>query len=167
MRWIDILFGHGIELNSLQMSCRALICFFSTLLFLRIAGVRTFGKKTAFDNVIIIMLGSVLSRAVVGASPFIPTTIACLVFVLIHWGLARLSYHFAFVGRFVKGERIVLYQNGKQNLANMRYANISKKDLLEGIRLQIHEDGFGHVKEIFIERNGEISVIRSEQETAA
>src|ERR1700755_3556763 len=99
MTWIDVVFGHGSNLNTLQMTSRAIISFFITLLLLRIAGIRTFGKKTAFDNVIIIMLGSILSRAVVGASPFIATSVACLVFVLIHWMLDKISYYLDFVGR--------------------------------------------------------------------
>src|SRR5215831_11046179 len=78
MEWIRILFGEGKDLDCLQMSCRAVVAFFITLVLIRMAGIRTFGKKSAFDNVIIIMLGSILSRVVVGASPFIPTTLGCL-----------------------------------------------------------------------------------------
>jgi len=160
MEWTDIVFGHGTDLNSLQMSARAILIFFITLLLLRIAGIRTFGKKSAFDNVITILLGSILSRAVVGASPFIPTTIGCLAFVLVHWLLARLSFRSDRIGRLVKGEKASLYANGQENEPNMKRAHISQKDLLEGIRLKINERSFEEVEEIFIERNGEISVIK-------
>lgn len=159
MSWAETFWGHGSDLTSLQMATRAVVCFFTTLLFLRIAGVRTFGRKSAFDNVITIMLGSVFSRTVVGASPFWPTTIACFVFVLIHQILGRLSFHYGFVGRLIKGDKILLFESGQQKVKNMRKANISAKDLLESVRLQINEDDFTNVKEIFMERSGEISVI--------
>jgi uncharacterized membrane protein YcaP (DUF421 family) len=126
MEWIKIVFGEGKDLDTLQMSCRAVVAFLITLLLIRIAGIRTFGKKSAFDNVIIIMLGSILSRVVVGASPFIPTTVACLAFVLVHWLRVR----------------------------------ISDKDLKEGLRLEINDESFDDVKEIFIERSGEISIVK-------
>lgn len=113
MNLIDILIGHGKDLSVLQMSCRSILAFFTTLLFIRIAGIRTFGKRSAFDNVIIIMLGSIESRVVVGASPFIGTTVACLVFVLIHWLLGKLSYHSRFIGRLVKGEALTYTRTGK------------------------------------------------------
>jgi uncharacterized membrane protein YcaP (DUF421 family) len=160
MNWIDIIFGHGKDLDSLQMGSRAVLVFFITLVLIRIAGVRTFGKRSAFDNVIIIMLGSVLSRAVVGASPFIPTVVGCLAFVLVHWLLARLSFRYDWIGRLIKGEQDSLYAGGNENEANMKKANMSKKDLLEGVRLKINEDSFREVEEIFIERNGELSVIK-------
>jgi uncharacterized membrane protein YcaP (DUF421 family) len=160
MEWINIIFGHGRDLNALQMSSRAVLIFFITLIFLRIAGVRTFGKKTAFDNVIIIMLGSILSRTVVGVSSFWPTTAACFAFVIVHWLLAKLSFYNDMIGRWVKGEKLSLYANGQENTKNMRRAKISHKDMLEGIREKINADDFDNVKEIFIERNGEISVIK-------
>ncbi|HEY4065145.1 MAG TPA: YetF domain-containing protein [Puia sp.] len=156
----EVLFGHGSHLNCLQMSTRAFLAFFITLLLLRIAGIRTFGKRSAFDNVIIIMLGSVLSRAVVGASPFIPTTVACLVFVLIHWALAWISQHNDFIGRLVKGEPKQLFAGGRPIQKNMSRSLISEKDLLESLRLRLNQDSFEQVREMFLERNGEISIVK-------
>jgi uncharacterized membrane protein YcaP (DUF421 family) len=158
---LHTLFGEGKDLNSLQMSCRAFISFFLTLALIRVAGIRTFGKKTPFDNVIIIMLGSIFSRVVVGASAFIPTTLACLTFVLIHRFLAWASLYSDLVGRWVKGKASSLYSNGQLNRRNMRAARVSDKDLRESVRQRINEDDFAHVKEIIQERNGEISVIKS------
>src|ERR1700759_2233854 len=109
MPWIDTIFGHGRDLDTLQMVCRAIVAFIITLALIRIAGVRTFGKRSAFDNVIIIMLGSIFSRVVVGARPFIPTTLASLAFVLVHKFLGWLSYKSDIIGRLVKGERTSLY----------------------------------------------------------
>jgi uncharacterized membrane protein YcaP (DUF421 family) len=163
MEWITFIFGHGTHLNSLQMSSRAILTFFITLLLLRIAGIRTFGKKSAFDNVITILLGSILSRAVVGASPFVPTVVGCLAFVLVHWLLARLSFYSDWIGWFVKGEKASLYAKGEENKANMKNAHITQKDLLEGVRLKINENSFDEVEEIFIERNGEISIVKKEK----
>jgi uncharacterized membrane protein YcaP (DUF421 family) len=160
MNIIHTLFGEGKDLNSLQMVCRAVVAFFLTLILLRVAGMRTFGKKTAFDNVIVIMLGSIFSRVVVGASPFIPTTAACLAFVLVHRLLAWASFYSDFVGRFVKGEASTLYADGVRNERNLRGACVSEKDLLEGVRQRTNEDGFEGVEAIVQERNGEISVIK-------
>jgi uncharacterized membrane protein YcaP (DUF421 family) len=160
MEWIKTVFGEGQDLDCLRMSSRAVLTFFVTLLLIRIAGIRTFGKKSAFDNVIIILLGSVLARAVVGASPYIPTVVACLSFVLVHRLLAWLSLYSDRIGRWVKGEKASLYAQGKRNKDNMRHSLISEKDLEEGLRLAANEGALDQVEEIFIERNGEISVVK-------
>jgi uncharacterized membrane protein YcaP (DUF421 family) len=159
MAILHLLFGEGKDLDSLQMVCRAIVAFFLTLLLIRIAGIRTFGKKTPFDNVITIMLGSIFSRVVVGASPFIPTTLACLAFVLIHRLLAWISLYNDTIGGWVKGEASSLYKDGRPNERNMRMARVSEKDLRESVRQRINEDSLENVKEIVQERNGEISVV--------
>jgi uncharacterized membrane protein YcaP (DUF421 family) len=160
MQLIHTLFGTGRDLNSLQMVDRAVVAFIITLILIRIAGVRTFGKRSAFDNVIIIMLGSIFSRVVVGASPFLPTTLGCLAFVLVHWMLGWISVRNDRIGRLVKGEKTLLYSDDKPNRANMRKASVSEKDLLESVRLRLNSDDLQQVREIIIERSGDISVIR-------
>ena len=41
----------------------------------------------------------------------------------------------------------------------MRMARISRKDLEEAVREQLHQDDLDQVIEIYIERSGELSVI--------
>src|SRR5258706_15329733 len=128
------IFGSGQDLTALQMSVRAFMMFFITLALIRLGGLRIFGKKTAFDNVLVIMLGAVLARGVVGASPFFSTVAASAVMVIIHKILALLAMKYTWVGKIVKGIHRSLYKNGKMNLKNMRIATISKDDLMEGVR---------------------------------
>jgi len=52
------------------MAARSVVVFVITLLLLRISGRRSFGLRTPLDNIISIILAAVLSRAIVGASPF-------------------------------------------------------------------------------------------------
>jgi uncharacterized membrane protein YcaP (DUF421 family) len=104
MEWINHLFGSGEHLNWVQMSSLAAVSFFFALVLLRIAGMRTFGGKSAFDNVILIILGAVLSRAIVGSSPFIPVMISCFAMVIIHRLLAWVSLYNDFIGWLIKGE---------------------------------------------------------------
>jgi uncharacterized membrane protein YcaP (DUF421 family) len=91
MYLINELFGDGQDLNALQMGCRAFVVFFIAVLLLRIAGMRAFGKKSAMDATIAIMLGAILSRSVVGVSPFFPTITAALVLACVHRLMAWLS----------------------------------------------------------------------------
>ena len=154
------LFGEGKDLNALQMGCRAFVMFFITLLLIRIAGMRAFGQKSAFDMIIVIMLGAILSRAVTGASAFWPTITAGAVLAIVHRLLAWISMYSDVVGRIVKGEKIMLFKNNKQVKKNMMKCCVSYKDLQEEVRLALNEITMDNVEEIFMERSGKISVIK-------
>jgi uncharacterized membrane protein YcaP (DUF421 family) len=117
-----------------------------------------------FDNVIVILLGAILSRAVVGASPFIPTICASLVIVLLHRLFAIIAMYSHGFGKLIKGEERVLYENGKLNDPHMRSGLISKRDLIEGLHLNGNIDTLDDAKSVFLERNGEISVVKKRNE---
>ena len=102
------LFGEGKDLSALQMSMRAIVIFMLALILIRIAGVKTFGKNAAFDNIIIITLGAVLSRAIAGVSPFVSVVFASITLVLIHRIVSWLSMRNHAIGKLVKGEPVVL-----------------------------------------------------------
>ena len=153
-------FGEGKDLNALQMGDRAFVMFFVTLILIRIAGMRAFGQKSAFDMIIVIMLGAILSRAVTGDASFIPTLIAGLVLAIVHRLLAFISIFNDTIGAIVKGNKTLLFKNNKAIKRNMMRCSISYKDLQEEIRLTLNETTMENVDEIFMERSGKISIVK-------
>ena len=157
------LFGEGKDLTVLQMSLRAFVVFIAALLMLRVTGQRTFGQKSAMDNVVMIMLGAILSRAVTGSSPFLPVIAASLVIVVFHRLLGWLTLKSDRIGNWIKGERVLLFRNGKQQKKNMDSTLLSHKDVMEGIRVMINEDDTENISEVYLERSGEVSVIKKKK----
>jgi uncharacterized membrane protein YcaP (DUF421 family) len=162
MKVLYHIFGEGKDLSTLQMCDRAIVIYFIALLFLRISGRRTFGKKTAFDNTIAIILGAILSRAVVGASAFVPTVACSLVLVLIHRALAWVSIRNKNIKHILEGVSIPLYKNGKLNQENLNTALISEDELKGDLRLKANIGRFAEAEEIYMETNGEVSVVKKE-----
>jgi uncharacterized membrane protein YcaP (DUF421 family) len=163
MPFIDLVFGDGKDLNALQMSCRGFTVFILTLVFLRISGRRSFGMRTPLDNIIVILLGAVLSRAVVGASPFVPVMVCSLVIVVLHrllaWGMVKSP----FLSTLIQGRHLVLFDNGVPVTANMDKALVCQRDLELAIRNKSQTEDFDKVSKLYMEHNGEISVIKKEQ----
>jgi uncharacterized membrane protein YcaP (DUF421 family) len=160
---LDYLYGFRADshtITDVQMMTRAVLLFFAALLLLRLAGPRTFGGSTAFDLVVKIMLGSVLSRAVPAAAPFGGTLLACGVFVLLHRGLAWASFHYHWVDKLVKGQVYLLADKGQVNAEQLRQLNLNELDLQEGL----HENGnvadIAQTEAIYLERDGTISIIK-------
>jgi len=156
-------FGEGEQLNWYQMLNRAVVLFVICIALIRISGRRSFGMKSAFDNVIVILLGSTLARTLVGASPFVPTVAACLGLVVLHRLFAWIGVHSHAFGKLIKGEAICVFKDGKFDEENMRRSLISRRDINVGLRDKLNTDDLSEVEQIILERNGEITVLRKKK----
>ncbi|MCP3716428.1 DUF421 domain-containing protein [Paraburkholderia sp. CNPSo 3281] len=154
------LFGAGKELDSLQMALRAALAFVCTLALIRISGRRSFGQRSPFDYVVAILLGATLSRFIVGASPAVATFVASLVLVLMHRALAWLCVRYRWLETLVVGVEREVYRDGTFNRAQMSAALITRTDVLETVRQELHATQLEDVEAAILERNGEISLIR-------
>jgi len=154
------IFGEGKDLTVLQMCIRAIIIFLLALVLIRISGRRSFGLKTPMDNIIVILLGAILSRAVVGNSPFVPILFSCLVLVLMHRLISWLNDRYIFLSRIIEGNKILLFDNGCFNIENMKKALVKEEDIMQAIRLKALTDNLGAINQVYMERNGEISILK-------
>src|SRR3954465_3783233 len=67
----DLFGDDNADLNVLQMMVRAFVTFLIALALIRVAGIRSFGSKSAFDIVLSITVGAVLSRCITGHYSFL------------------------------------------------------------------------------------------------
>ena len=144
-----------------QMGIRGVLVFILAIIMVRYGDRRIFGKSSALDIVLGIILGSILSRAITGNSPFFQTVFTSLLLVGLHWFFSYLSYHFKGFGNYVKGEEVELMRDGKMVDNNLARNNITFKDICEACRknkIEHVED----VKDAFLERSGDISIIARE-----
>src|SRR5438093_12662116 len=92
---IDPWLGLGAQpkdLTFVQISLRGIIVFLATVAMIRIGHKRSLARKTAFDAVLIVILASVLSRAINGSLAFFTTIGGSVVIVLVHRPLAFVAY---------------------------------------------------------------------------
>ncbi|HEX5490080.1 MAG TPA: YetF domain-containing protein [Candidatus Udaeobacter sp.] len=162
---VQALLGLGIEpkdLTSLQVSIRGIIVFVATLVMVRISSKRSLAEKTAFDAALIIIIASVLSRAINGSAPFVPTLVVGFVLVFLHRLLALGAYASHTIGILVKGKPVVIVENGRIDQRNMRANQITEHDLQEDMRLDAEIDDVNKIKVARVERSGDISFIKTQ-----
>lgn len=155
-----LLFGQGRNLDPLQMSVRSIVVFLVALVLIRVSGRRSFGQRSSFDLVVVILLGATLSRAIVGASPFIATVVSSFAIVACHrllaWGCMRSRW----LERLVGGVEREVYSNGTFHPHEMDAALITPTDVHESVRQKTGSRSMENVAAAILERNGEVSVIR-------
>lgn len=155
----DWLFGHGANLHAWQMAARAIAVFFLALLMIRTSGRRSFGQHSPFDACVTVLLGAVLSRAVVGASPFWNTMAAGAALVIAHRLVAIGSSRWRRFEDVVNGREIVLVRDGRVDEVAMRRALVSMRNLEEAMRQQIGDAGLARVGRAILERDGKLTIV--------
>jgi uncharacterized membrane protein YcaP (DUF421 family) len=154
-------FGTGKDLSVLQMTDRALLVFIIALVLIRISGRRSFGLHTPIDNIVTIVLGAVLSRAIVGASDFLPVIASSALLVLVHRLFAYLMVHYSTFSKLITGEKMLLFKEGNFIEHNMSRAQVSEEDIMEEVRRSALTEDMSRIEKIYIERNGEITSVEN------
>ncbi len=149
--------AHGIGWG--QMAARAALVYAGGLLVIRLGKKRLLGRTTAFDIILGVILGSLLSRAINGSASLVGTFVAALLLVALHWLFGKATFASEAMDELMKGRRRVLIEDGRIVEENLRAAEISRPDLEEALRLAGQVDDPAAVRLAYLERNGRISVL--------
>lgn len=162
MELIKNLLGIEVEkLQAFQMVDRAIVIFFAAIVLVRVSGIRTLGKQNAFDNLTALILGAIMGRAIVAAEqPFFGSILATLVIMLLHRLLSWITFHSKKSGLLFKGRHLLLIKDGKRFQKNLERANITEADILEALRKDVNTSSLDKIREVILERSGEISFIK-------
>jgi uncharacterized membrane protein YcaP (DUF421 family) len=151
------------DLTFLQVSIRGIVVFIAALIMVRLSSKRSLAEKTAFDAVLVVIIGSMLARVINGSEAFFPTLGTGFVLVLLHRFFGIAAYYSHAFGFLVKGTPAVLVQNGRLERKNMFWNHISKHDLEEDMRLDAKTEDLAKIRTARLERSGDISFIKTAQ----
>lgn len=143
-----------------QISARTVVVFLIAIVLLRLSGRRTFASNSALEMVVKFMLGATLSRAIAADAPFFTILAAALTLVLVHRGLAYVTYFFPAIGRLIKGGASILAEGTTVHQHELRRASISDEALQAGLRVGANIDDLAQAKTVRLEHDGTISVVK-------
>jgi uncharacterized membrane protein YcaP (DUF421 family) len=145
----------------MDLVVRAIVVFFFVLVLTRVIGRRELSQLAPFDLILLIILGDALQQgltqddySVTGAVLIVGT------FAVLQVSMSWLSFRFARLRPVLEGEPLIIVQDGKPLEKNLRRERLTLEELMESARL--HEiASLDEVKWAVVERNGEISFIKS------
>src|SRR4051812_1117659 len=155
--------GHPTELAVGQIVIRGLIIFVFGLMLVRFGDRRSLAQKSGFDALFIVLIGSVISRAINGTGPFFKTLAASLALMLIHRLCAFASFRSHVLGKIIKGRNITIVRNGEPDRNAMKSSLVSPHDLEEDLRLSAKVEDLAEIRIARLERSGDISFIKREK----
>ena len=163
---LRIALGLGLdnkEINIAQMAVRAVLVYLVTVFMVRLGKKRFMGRATAFDVILGIMLGSIVSRAITGNAPFFPALGAGAALLAMHSLVSWLAIRWHGFGGAIKGHSEVVIHHGDIDRQALRRSHMTEKDLWEDLR-EKSISRLDEVAEARLERNGRLSVVKAQQE---
>lgn len=110
------------------------------------------------DIVVKLMIGTALAGAIVGVSPYFETLAMVAFLVFLNWLLSLLSFYNSFINRFFSGKKEILFKDSHIIKSALRSNFITEEALMHAVRKRGLKT-LDQVEVIFVESNGEISVI--------
>jgi uncharacterized membrane protein YcaP (DUF421 family) len=155
--------GKPTDLTSFQVSVRGFLIFIIGLALVRIGDRRSLAEKTAFDAVFIVLIGSVLARAINGSADFFTTIVGSITMMIVHRVFAFFAFKSHWFGKLIKGQPITLVRNGEIDWEKMKQTLVSKHDLDEDLHLDAKAEDISAIRVARLERSGDISFIKKEK----
>jgi len=159
------LVGDGAdELSIIHILVRSALIYVVGIALVRIGKKRFLGKIAAFDTVLAIVIGSLLSRAVTEADYFFKLLAACLLLILFHRAFSVIAAYSDKFGNWIKGHDRVILRDGELLRDAMKESDLSEQDVMQSLRLNANTDDVSKIRVARMERNGDISIIMKEED---
>lgn len=157
---MDHLFFNGWG-PLLRVLVVGLASYAALIVMLRLSGKRTLSKMNAYDMVVTMALGSILTKAMLTADQSIAESVlAIFLLIAFQFAVSVAACRWTWFRKLVTAEPAVLYHQGLFQDSAMRRERVSEAE----IRAAIYEKGIAditNVETVILGSNGQFSVLVS------
>lgn len=139
---------------------RACVVYFVLLGMIRLSGKRTMGQFTAFDMLLVVLLGNAVQNALLGGDNSVAGGLLLAATLIALNGLVGLlSARSDRIEALVEGTPVLLAHDGKVYKDVLRRELVSRQDFEKALR-EAGIEGVDDIRMAVLETNGHITVVR-------
>jgi len=139
---------------------RSLVIYFVLWAVLRVSGRRTLAKMTNFDLVLLLIVGGVTQRALLGQDYSVTNALLVVgTLVLTDVILSLLQREFPPLSKLLNGEPMIVVEEGQPLLGRLNRARLTVEQVLASARRSHGLESMEEIKYAILEASGEISII--------
>ena len=158
-----MLIGGRTLSETLVVMVRAVIGFFTLLIYTRILGKQQLSQLTYFDYILGITIGSIAAALTTDLSSTAwPHWVGLTAWTAAGLTMQWVTLKWRFASKYIDGEPTVVIMNGKIMEGAMRKLRYRASDLMEQLRVKDVFD-IGEVEFTILETNGTLSVLKKTQ----
>ena len=143
---------------------RSIVMFAVLWIVFRIGGRRTLAEITAFDFILLLIIGDAAQQALVGDDYSITTAALVVVtLMLLDLVMGRLAISGDGMRRFIDSAPVIVIENGKPLNAVLRAEGVDLEEVMAAARELHGLQKLADIKYAIVERHGGISIVPSER----
>ena len=164
---LDLSGIFSFTVSPLELALRGTLMYWFLFIVFRFILRRDVGSLGVSDFLFVVILGDAAQNGMIGSATS-ATDGMVLIATLVFWSymLDFMSFQFPVIQRFTAAPRLCLVRDGKLQRRNMRRELITDEELNAKIRQEGVED-LATVKRMYLEADGEMSLIRNEEPKVA
>lgn len=155
----DTLIFDGFD-TILRTLTIGIMAYFAIVVIIRISGKRSLTQLNAFDLIVTVALGSILSSIIINKNVTITQGVtAFLVLIVMQYIITKFSVHTNFTKKYIKASPVFLYSNEAFHYENMKKERIVETEIKQAIRSNGNRS-FSEIWAVILETDGSLSVIK-------
>lgn len=140
---------------------RTVAIYVIMLLVIRLLGKRTVGNLTAFDMLIVLIMGDLAGTAIYGEAPLWGALAAVTTLAALHYANSWLTWGRPRLARLLEGRPTVIVERGRFVPAGLRRERMNEEEARAELRVE-GVDELSEVRRAQVETDGRISVLRED-----
>lgn len=150
----------GLSMPWWSFVFRGTATYVGLLILMRLAGKRSFGEMSAFDVIVLVLVGGTLRTAIIGDDKgFLGPFIGVASILAMDKGLGFLCARFPTVNRLIEGVPAILARDGRRDALALRAQNVPGAAFDRALHAEGLEDESTVVR-ARLEPNGKITLVR-------
>ncbi len=143
------------------LALKAAGTYAAIVVFVRIAGLRSFSKMSSFDFAVTVAFGSVLASAVLGRTPPLAQVVVALLLLFALQALVAWGRRWEPFARAVDNRPLLLMAGPEVIDENLRTARVTRGDIAEKLR-ESNVIDMRQVRAVVMETTGDIAVLHAD-----
>lgn len=140
---------------------RAVVVYSVLLIFVRLSGKRTIGQFTAFDTILLVLIGTAVQNSLIGDDvSLLGGLILAATLIALNYAVAWITTRSRRLSALIEGVPVLLARDGDVYEAILRREQVSQEDFEEALR-RANCRQRSEIDLAILETNGRITVLRS------
>ncbi len=144
---------------------RVVVVYLALLAIFRLTGKRTLAQITAFDFLLLLIIGDIVQPALMDSDNSLTAGLVVIItLVTLDIGMSLVKQKSKVIDRLADGVPLILVENGETIKEHMEKARVDESDVLHAARELRSIERLDQIKYAILERSGGITVIATQGE---